>query len=100
MRKCKFRRRKTNGYIYAAAVCLILIYTVTMFEIRLRPIINEVANSRAKGVATRVISDVVNETMSDMQLSYEDLVIFQKNDSGNITAVTSNVVEINKLNSL
>ena len=68
-----------------------------MFEIRLRPIINEVANSRAKGVATRVISDVVNETMSDMQLSYEDLVIFQKNDSGNITAVTSNVVEINKL---
>lgn len=99
MKKQKIRRRKISGYIYAAALCLLIIYTVSVFEMRLRPIINEVAVSRARGAATRIISDVVNETMSNMQLSYEDLVTFQKNDRGNITAVTSNIVEINKLKS-
>ncbi|MBO4898438.1 MAG: sporulation protein YunB [Clostridia bacterium] len=97
MRKRNFHHGKKSGYIFIAAVCLFLIYSVFMFEMRIRPIINEVAVSRAKGVATRVIADVVNETMADMNVSYEDLISFQKNESGNITAVTSNVVEINKL---
>ena len=97
MRKRILHRRKKSRYIFFAAVCLFFIYSVFMLEMRIRPIINEVALSRARGAATRVISDVVNETMAQMNVSYEDLVSFQKNGSGNITAVTSNVVEINKL---
>lgn len=66
---------------------------------RVRPIINEVAVSRAKSAAIRVIANVVNNVMSETDIQYCDLVRFQKNDAENITAVTSDIVQINKLKS-
>jgi len=65
----------------------------------MRPIINEVASSRAKSVAVRVIANVVNDIMANSDIKYSDLVSFQKNGENNVAAVTSNVVEINRLKS-
>ncbi len=91
------RRGKLNLYLVLCAFLLVIIYFFTVFEMRVRPIIKSVAEARAKNVAVRAISDVVNETMSECNLTYEDLIIFQKNDSQQVTAVTSNIVRINQL---
>lgn len=90
-------RRRLNTYLISCVALLLLVYLFTVFEMRIRPIIKSVAESRARNVAVRAISDVVNETMAECNLTYEDLVIFQKNDSQQVTAVTSNIVRINQL---
>jgi sporulation protein YunB len=90
-------RGKVNLYLIACAFLLMIIYFFTVFEMRIRPIIKSVAEARAKNVAVRAISDVVNNTMAECNLTYEDLIIFQKNDSQQVTAVTSNIVRINQL---
>ena len=68
-----------------------------LFELRVEPIIREIAVAKAKSVAVRTISDAVNETMKQYDIQYSDLVSFEKNGENNITAVKSNVVEINRL---
>lgn len=100
MKKRRRSSRGLNKYIVFVLIVFLVIYMLTVFEVRVRPLIESMAESRAKSVAVRVISEVVNETMEKTQVTYSDLVIFQKNNEQNITAVTSNVVEINKLKSL
>ncbi len=94
-----YKRKNTKMYLYIvfAGILIISITLLSVFELRVRPIISEVATSRAKSIAVRVISNVVNDTMAKENIKYNDLVSFQKNGEQNITAVTSNVVAINKL---
>ena len=96
-RGCRRKNTKMYLYIIFASMLLLSIIVLTVFELRVRPIISKVATSRAKSTAVRVISNVVNDTMAKSDIKYTDLVSFQKNGEQNITAVTSNVVEINKL---
>ena len=99
MRRYIHRRRRLRTALICAVLCVSVFGVLTLFEFRVRPIITEVAVSRAKNTAVRVISDVVNDTMSKISVNYTDLVQFQKNGSEIITAVTANIVEINKLKS-
>lgn len=94
-----YKRKNTKMYLYIvfAGILILSIALLSVFELRVRPIISEVATSRAKSIAVRVISNVVNDTMAKENIKYNDLVSFQKNGEQNITAVTSNVVAINKL---
>lgn len=94
-----YKRKNTKMYLYIVFAGILIISTalLSVFELRVRPIISEVATSRAKSIAVRVISNVVNDTMAKENIKYNDLVSFQKNGEQNITAVTSNVVAINKL---
>ena len=46
---------------------------------------------------TKIISEVVNEIMQDENLSYGSLVVVEKNESGEITSVQTNILKMNKL---
>jgi len=96
----RYFRRRSGRRLFGVCIAFGLVVFVVfliIFELRVRPIINNVATSRAKSLAVRVISGAVNDIMASENIRYNDLVIFQKNGAENITAVTSNVVEINKL---
>lgn len=93
------KRRQKLFYIYLIIIFIITFFAIWFFEWRVRPIINEVAASRAKSVAVKAIANVVSDVMIESDIDYGDLVSFQKNDENNVTAVTSNIVEINKLKS-
>lgn len=91
------RRKKIKIYIAAIILLSVFILAFVCFERSVRPVIKSVAVSNAQSLAARTVSEVVNETMAQTHITYSDLVIFQKNQDENITAVTSNVVEMNKL---
>ena len=99
VRKCYGRGKKIKKYLFLVLCFATVAALYVTFESRVRPVINAVALSKAKNLAVSAISEIVNETMANTPVTYSDLVIFQKNNTGNITAVTSNVVEINKLKS-
>ena len=95
----KKKKTKLSLYITFSVLLVFCMLVLGIFEFRIRPIIQEVASSRAKNIAVRVISNVVNDTMAKADIKYTDLVSFQKNGEQNITAVTSDIVGINKLKS-
>ena len=99
LRKKYGRGKRMKRYLIVLSFFLTGAVLLVLFEVKVRPVICAVAVSKAQGLAVRTVSDVVNETMAQATVTYSDLVIFQKNNDGNITAVTSNVVEINRLKS-
>jgi len=96
-RKYKKRSKKFNLFLVYILLVLLLFYSFTLFEIKLRPIIKSVSEAKAKNVAITVINDVVNEKLSESKITYNDLVVFQKGKSEQITAVSLNIVKINQI---
>lgn len=57
----------------------------------------ELAVSDAQDAVVATVNGIVKEIMSDEDLSAHGLVTLEKNDSGEITAVTTNVAAVNTL---
>jgi len=79
-------------------VILTLTYGVLKFaELRLNPIISSMAITRGKSLATQVISEAIADDPTLAEITYDDLVSFEKDAAGKITALKTNVIEINKI---
>ncbi len=91
-RKRKQKRR--------AAVCFLLIISllaasVVMLEVKIRPVLATIAESRAKNIATEVVNDSVRQVLNDENISYDSLVSFTYSQNGNVNAVVVDSVKLN-----
>lgn len=93
--------KRSKRRLIKFTILILILFTVllSVFEIKIRPTINNVAKSRAKNLAIRVISKSVSNTMLEYGAGDENFILFEKNSEDNITAVKLNVVYINKLKS-
>ena len=60
----------------------------------LKDISGQIALSNASDTITAAINDKINEKMSEGQYDYNYLVTLQKDDAGNITAISANMARI------
>lgn len=65
--------------------------------LRLRPMIRPMAVARAKSTATRAINNAVDQALSMDSISYESLIILEKDSENRVTALKTNTAQINKL---
>ena len=65
----------------------------------LKDLSGQIALSNASDTITASINDKINEKMSEGQYDYNYFVTLQKDDSGNITAISANMARINTLSS-
>ncbi len=89
-------RRRLYLFRFLAMVVVILVVLLAL-DIRLRPIIRDYSYSRAVYLATSTINDAVNEEISNSGVEYNDLIYLEKDDTGRVTALHTNIVKINKL---
>ncbi len=100
MGRKKYPHRKRRIYIY---IFTILIFTVSiwiLFETRIRPVLRQVASAKAKSVAVSIISDEINRIIIEENIGYSDLANLQMDNDGQVCAVTTNIVEINRLKAI
>ena len=64
---------------------------------RLRPAVAQMADYIVTSVATEKINDAISEKISDGSLDYDDLVILEKDENGEVTALQTNMAKINVL---
>lgn len=93
-------RIKKKIFVFIAVVLLVFMFCMFFFNMRLRPIVKEMAVARSRTIATRVINESIHHTISDENITYDDLISFEKSNQGVITAVKTNIVKVNKLKSL
>lgn len=73
------------------------ILAIYLFDGRVRPVVVELAETSARNAVTRVVNEAVERTLAAEAVSYDDMITLQKDASGQITALTSNSVEMNRL---
>ncbi len=71
--------------------------SIYLFDGRVRPVVTDLAKSRASNAVTRVINNAVSDTLTAEAISYADIVTLQKDSAGQITALTSDFVTMNRL---
>ncbi|NLY43236.1 MAG: sporulation protein YunB [Clostridiaceae bacterium] len=99
---CRRKRRKSykksyNTYLVIGVILLIIIYSFSLFNRKIKPTVISIAEARAKYIATEAIAEAVNEKIAESNLQYEDLVFFQKDNAGQITALQANIVKMNQI---
>ncbi|WHH59255.1 sporulation protein YunB [Petroclostridium sp. X23] len=98
--RVKYRKRKNKGYnvfLMIALIILMMIYSLSVFDRKIRPTVVSIAEARAKYIASRAINEAVNEKIAEDNLRYEDLITFQKNNEGQIMALQANIIKMNQL---
>lgn len=92
------RKRRERKLILICLIvmgwALILNY---LFNTRIGPQIVELASSGVKFAAKNAINNAVTELMNEDGLSYSDIISFEKTNSGEISALKTNMAELNRV---
>ncbi len=89
--------RRGRLLVHIAILCLAVgCLTFIVVEVRLKPTLLELAEARARAVATTAVNTALSETGA-IDMKYEDLMDWKTDGHGNIVAVQPNTGEINRI---
>ena len=100
--KTKNKRRKIlKRLIIISTVLLMLVMCVyTVFENKLSKVIYDMSANTVKSKAGIVISSAIYDEIDKSNITYDKLVSFEKDNNGDITALKTDIIEINKLKTI
>jgi len=93
-KKRRNRRRLVILLFLIAAVCLFL-----LLRYRMVPIIRELAKTRVSNEASTAINRAVMRQIEEGNVAYDRIVFLEKNVQGGISAIKTNMGEVNRLRS-
>ena len=97
-----YRRRMTRrsllGVLAFSAMTAVLA-SVIFATTQMRPILVSLATTRVSNMVNRIVSEAVDEAIEEGNITYSDLITFEKDNEGRITAIYSNMAAFNRLQS-
>lgn len=78
-------------------VVLALSLVLTLMRSRFYPVVRSLAETQVKNTASDLINDAIAEQIADGNIQYDRIVYFEKDLNGRITALKTNIGEINRL---
>ena len=91
--------RRSRVLIWLCAVLLLLAGLCAAAVVHMKPILSNLAVSRVHNTVNRIVASAVNDELSRGVISYDALVTMEKDAGGRITALRSNMSEVNRLQS-
>lgn len=90
------RRRMFRRCLLGAAVLLTaaMVFTVRLYYL---PAVSALAVTQVDNTTSTLINDAIDRQISQGNVRYEDLVTLEKNMDGQITALKTNMAEVNRL---
>ena len=76
---------------------VILIAVLAIFRIRYRDAVEELAQTQVRNVTSDLINDAIDEQIETGNIHYDRIVYFEKDLDGRITALKTNISEVNRL---
>ena len=83
--------------IWLTLLALALLAAAVSLLWHLKPVMTSMATARVSNLVNRIVSAAVNEAVENGQIDYNNFVIFDKDETGHITALRSNVAEVNRM---
>lgn len=93
------RSRRKGGDLWLAGALGVLLAAALIFglDLRLRPVVETMAEAKVTNAVTRLLDSAVTAEIQDRAITYSDLITVEKDESGRITALTSNMAALNDL---
>ena len=95
-RKYKRKGSKKRLWIFLGVLLAILIFIIVFFQTNVNRVLVSVSEATVQAMTTTAVNDAVFQTMENTS-SYEDLVSIERNNAGDIVAITSDSLKINSL---
>ena len=95
-------RSKNSAALFVKLFITVVLIAALSFvsDMRMTPVINTLALSRAQNLATVIINDTVADMLSDGGESFNELINIEYDAAGKISALTADSVKMNRLKSL
>ena len=96
----RYRRawsRQTLVRVLLFGIMALVLMAVIIVSSQLRPLLESLAVTRVSNSVNRIIVEAVDEAIQSGTISYEQLISFEKDTEGHITAVHSNMASCNRL---
>lgn len=91
-----FEQRDRLRLISAVALVAIVGLAV-LVRLRFAPVMTQLVATQVDNQASKAINDAIQEQIEAGDISYDRIVILDKDSAGNVTAIRSNIAEINRL---
>ena len=91
--------RRTAARLLLTLALLALIGMLAVAGMQMKQLLTKLAVTRVTNTVNRIVTQAVNETIDSGEIRYDDLISFEKDNDGKITAVKSNMPEFNRLQS-
>lgn len=83
--------------LFLILLVFLLICFGVVLHTKVNPLTEELALAKITDVASNVINQVVSRQIEEGNVRYDDLVQLERDNNGNITALTTNMQEMNRL---
>ena len=91
-------RRKIRSFFLSSLLLLVLCTILFLvFRSRYRDIIRELAETQVKNTTSDLTNDAIAKQIADGIIQYDRIVFFEKDLDGRITALKTNMSEVNRL---
>lgn len=91
--------RRQRFWIWLVAAVLLFTALAVLAVLRMKPVLLQVASTRASNMVSRIVNAAVNEAMAAGKLDYDDLVTLETGAQGSVIALKSNMMAANRLQS-
>lgn len=90
--------RRFRGFLHLLLILLAIALAVfLMFRSRYRDVIRELAQTQVKNSTSDLTNDAIAKQIADGVIQYDRIVYFEKDLNGRITALKTNIGEVNRL---
>lgn len=96
LRYLRLTTRQRVG-IWLTLLTLALLAAAVSLLWHLKPVMTSMATARVSNTVNGIVSAAVNEAVENGDVDYNHFVIFEKDETGHITALRSNVAEVNRM---
>lgn len=82
---------------WAAIILLLSAVSVVYFHIKISPLIRELARASVSNRASFMINNAIERQLEEGEIDYDQMIFLEKDVKGSVTALKTNIAEINRL---
>ena len=91
------RRGKHRWRLFLLLILALAVWAFAGLRSRLWPVVRSLARTQVTNTASDLINDAILEQIMEGQIQYDRIVYFEKDLDGRITALKTNMAEVNRL---
>lgn len=91
------RRRKWKRKTILYLILVLIIGAFLLIRSRLWPVVQDLARTQVTNTTSDLINDAISEQITQGNIQYDRIVYFEKDLNGRITALKTNMSEVNRL---
>ena len=91
---------RQKAVIWPSIVLVLFLVAAAFIVVRIRPMVTRLTESRTTNRVNRIVADAVSDAVASGQVDCSNLIAFEKDSSGKVTALRSNMSEFNRLQTL